>query len=153
MRATRFKFYVTSRQLPEKILSELTIGHFLCHVKKQLPVFFVGLPQKATEFVEETCIFAARAPDNVLTGLALGQVWQLRRLFAVVKELIEWALESASHFLQRLDSRNCMAILDPGNVTPQKAGALFDIALGKFLVLTQCAEAVTDNHAGSVSYS
>jgi hypothetical protein len=46
-----------------------------------------------------------------------------------------------------------MAILDSGNIAPQKAGALFDIALGEFLFLTQCAEAITDNHAGRVPYS
>jgi hypothetical protein len=46
-----------------------------------------------------------------------------------------------------------MAILDSGNVATKKTRTLFDIALGEFLFLTQCAEAVTNNHAGIIACS
>ena len=72
--------------------SQLPIGHFLGHVQNQLAIFFVGLAQQAAKLVEEARLFAAATPGNVVRRLALGQVWQLGRLFAVVEELIKWAL-------------------------------------------------------------
>jgi hypothetical protein len=46
-----------------------------------------------------------------------------------------------------------VAILDSGNVTAKQARTLFDIALGEFLFLTQCAEAITNNHAAIIACS
>jgi hypothetical protein len=46
-----------------------------------------------------------------------------------------------------------MAILDSGNVATKQTRTLFDITLGEFLFLTQCAEAITDNHAAIVACS
>ena len=44
-----------------------------------------------------------------------------------------------------------MTILDAGDIAPEQAGALFDVALGEFLFLTQFAEAVANNHGGIVT--
>jgi hypothetical protein len=151
---TRLKLiHPSTRQALKSIPPGSAIGHLLGHVENELAIFFVGLAEQSAKFVEEARVFAARAPHNVLTGLALGQVWQHRRFLAVIKELIEWAFESASHLLQCFNGRNCVAILDSGNVAPQKAGALFDIALGEFLFFAECAKAITDNHADIRSYS
>jgi hypothetical protein len=46
-----------------------------------------------------------------------------------------------------------MAIFDSGNVTTKQTRTLFDIALGEFLFLTQCAEAITNNHVGIIACS
>jgi hypothetical protein len=127
---------------------ELAVGHFLGHVQNQLAIFLVGFAQQTAKLVEEARLFAAAAPGNVVRRLALRQVGQHGRFFAVVEELIERALESASQLFQRLDSRNSMAILDAGDITTKQAGTLFDITLGEFLFLTQSAEAVTNNHGG-----
>ncbi len=43
--------------------------------------------------------------------LALRKIRQLRRFLTVIKELIEWALESASQLFQRFDGRDSMTIL------------------------------------------
>jgi len=56
----------------------------------------------------------------------------LRWLFAVVEELIKWALESTRQLFQRLDGRDGVAILNAGNVTPEETSALLDITLGEF---------------------
>jgi hypothetical protein len=46
-----------------------------------------------------------------------------------------------------------MAVLDSGNIAAKKTRTLFDIALGEFLFLTQCAEAITNNHADIIACS
>src|SRR5580704_19159783 len=81
----------------------LPIGHFLGHVQQELAIFFVGLAQQAAELVEIARFFAGAAPSDIVRRSALRKVRQLRRLFAVVEELIERALESARQFLQRFD--------------------------------------------------
>jgi hypothetical protein len=44
------------------------------------------------------------------------------------------------------DGRDSVAILYAGNIAAKQASALFNVALGKFLVLAHCAEAVANNH-------
>jgi len=73
----------------------------------------------------------------------------LRRFFAVVKELIERDFESTSHFLQRFNRGNSVAILEARDIAPEKARSLFDVTLGEFLVLAECAKAITNNHGCS----
>jgi hypothetical protein len=46
-----------------------------------------------------------------------------------------------------------MAILDAGDVTTKQACTFLDITLREFLFLTQCAEAITNNHAGIIACS
>ncbi len=131
-------------------LAELAIGHLLGHVEDELAVSFFDLAQQAAKLVEKACIFTDAAPGDVIRRLPLGEIRQLRRLFAVIKELIEWALESARQLLQRFDGRDSMTILYAGNVTTKQTGTLFDIALGEFLFFAECAKAVTDNHDGII---
>jgi len=104
----------------EKNDAELAVSHFLRHVQNELAVPFFHFAQQAAEFVEKACIFTEAAPRDVIRRLPLGEIRQLRRLFAVIKELIEWALESTRKFFQCFDGRYCMAILYAGNVTTKQ---------------------------------
>jgi len=128
----------------------LPIGHLLGHVEKQLAIFVVGFAEQAAELVQITRLFTGTTPSNVVRGLALGEVGQLGRLLAVVEELIKWAFKCACQFFQRFDGRNGMAIFDARDITPEKAGTLLDITLGKFLFFAQSAKPVTDNHGLSI---
>jgi hypothetical protein len=132
----------------KSLLAGLAVGHFLGHVEDELAIPIFDFAQQAAKLVEKACVFTGAAPRDVIGRLALGQVRQLRRFLTVIKELIEWALESASQLFQRFNSRDSMAILNAGNVATKQAGTLFDIALGEFLFFAECAKAVTNNHAG-----
>jgi len=57
-------------------------------------------------------------PGDVIRRLPLGEIRQYGRLFAVVKELIEWALESACQLLQCFDGRNSVAFSDTRSRVP-----------------------------------
>src|SRR6266481_1890378 len=131
-------------------IPELLVGHFLGHVKNELAIPIFDFAQQAAKLVEKACVFADTAPGDVVRRLALGEIRQLRRFLTVIKELIEWALESASQLLQRFDGRDSMTILNTGYVTTKQAGTLFDVALGEFLFFAECAKAVTNNHEGII---
>src|SRR5215471_15536611 len=94
----------------------LSAGHLLGHVQNEFPICFVSLTQQAAKFVEKTRILAGATPSNVVTRLALRQIWQLRRFFTVVEELIERHFECTSEFLQCLDGWDGVAILDARDV-------------------------------------
>src|SRR5437762_11685672 len=143
------------RGLPVRCASEkydrrLAVGHFLGHVQNEFAIPFFHFAQQAAKLVEKTRIFANAAPGDVIGRLALGQIRQLWRFLAVIKELIEWALESASEFFQRFDGRDSMTILYAGNITTKQTRSFFDVALGEFLFFAECAKAVTDDHAGII---
>ena len=128
----------------------LAVGHFLGHVQNQLAIPFFHFAQQAAKLVEKACIFTDAAPGDVVRRFTLGKIRQLRRFLTVIKELIEWALESTSEFFQRFDGRNSMAIFNAGNVAAKQPRSLFDVALGEFLFFAECAKAVTNNHAGII---
>jgi len=134
----------------ERIANWLPVGHFLGHVQQQFAIFLVGFAQQAAELVEIARFFSGAAPGDIVGRFALGQVRKLRRLFAVVEELIKWALERARQFFQSFDGRNRVAIFNTGNVTTQETGTLLDITLGEFLFFAQSAKTITDNHAVSI---
>src|ERR1700730_6339416 len=131
-------------------IAGLAVGHFLGHVQNELAIPFFHFAQQAAKLVEKACIFSDTAPGDVIGRLALGEIRQLRRFLTVIKELIEWALESASQLFQCFDGRDSMTILYAGNVTTKQAGTLFDVALGEFLFFAERAKAVTNNHAGII---
>jgi len=66
-------------------------------------------------------------------------------LFAVVEELIKWALESTRQLFQRLDGRDGVAILNAGNVTPERP-VRFSISPWRVLFLAQSAKTIANNH-------
>ncbi|MGC2890135.1 MAG: hypothetical protein WB627_13775 [Candidatus Acidiferrum sp.] len=43
-----------------------------------------------------------------------------------------------------------MTILDARDVAPQQTSAMFDVALGEFLLLAKLAESVAYDHAGII---
>src|SRR6266852_1565700 len=93
-------------------IAGLAVGHFLGHVQNELAIPIFHFAQQAAKLVEKACIFTDAAPGDVVRRFTLGKIRQLRRFLTVIKELIEWALESTSEFFQRLDGRNSVAILD-----------------------------------------
>src|SRR5229473_772786 len=128
----------------------LAVGHFLGHVEDELAIPVFDLAQQAAKLVEKARIFTDAAPGNVIGRLTLWKIRQLRRFLTVIKELIEWALESASQLFQRFDGRDCMTIFHARNVAAKQAGTFFDVALGEFLFFAECAKTVTNNHAGII---
>ncbi len=128
------------------LVAGLAVGHFLGHVKNELPIAILYFAQQAAKLVEKACIFADATPGDVVRRFTLGKIRQLRRFLTVIKELIEWALESASQLFKRFDGRDSMTILYAGNITTKQAGAFLDVALGEFLFFAECAKAVTNNH-------
>src|SRR5712692_2597321 len=141
------KYNSDNRKSP---IAGLAVGHFLSHVKDELAVPFFHLAQQAAKLVEKACIFTDAAPRDVIGRLALRKIRQLRRFLTVIKELIEWALESASQLFQRFDGRDSMTIFHARNVAAKQAGTFFDVALGEFLFFAECAKTVTNNHAGII---
>src|SRR6266853_758982 len=137
------KYNSDNRKSP---IAELAIGHFLGHVKDELAIPFFHLAQQAAKLVEKACIFTDAAPCDVIGRLALRKIRQLRRFLTVIEKLIEWAFESASQLFQRFDGRDSVAILDARDIAPEKTRSLFDVTLGEFLVLAECAKAITNNH-------
>jgi len=133
------------------MIVKLAIGHLLGHMQNQLPISFFHLRKQAAKLVEKARIFTDAAPGDVVRRFTLGQIRQLRRFLTVIKELIEWALESASELFQRFDGRDSVAVLDARNITAEKPCSLFDVALGEFLIFAECAKAVTNNHACIIS--
>src|SRR5882762_810984 len=133
-------------------IAGLAVGHFLGHVENELAITIFHFAQQAAKLVEKACIFTDAAPGDVIRRLTLGKIRQLRRFLTVIKELIEWALESAGQLLQRFDGRDSMTILYAGNIAAKQAGTLFDVALGEFLFFAECAKAVTNNHEGIIPY-
>src|SRR6267378_7001328 len=131
-------------------IADLSGWQFLGHVKDELAIPFFHFAQQAAKLVEKACIFTDAAPGDVVRRFTLGKVRQLRRFLTVIKELIEWALESTSEFFQRFDGRYGMAILNAGNVATKQPRSFFDVALGEFLFFAECAKAVTNNHAGII---
>src|SRR5258708_32299799 len=107
-------------------IAELPVGHFLGHVKNELAIPIFDFAQQAAKLVEKACIFADAAPGDVVRGLALGKIRQLRRFLTVLKEVIEGALESASELFKRFDGRGSMAGLYAGKVTKKQNPLLFD---------------------------
>jgi len=69
------------------------------------------------------------APNDVICGLSLRKIGQLGRLFSVVEELIHRDFEGAGKLLQRLNTRNCVAIFDTGHVATEQSCLLLNIAL------------------------
>ena len=131
-------------------IAGLSVGHFLGHVQNEFAIPFFHFAQQAAKLVEKACIFTDAAPRDVVRRFTLGKIRQLRRFLTVIKELIEWALESASEFFQRFDGRDSMTILYAGNITTKQTRSFFDVALGEFLFFAECAKPVTNNHAGII---
>src|SRR5260370_28740110 len=103
------------------LVAGLAVGHFLGHVENELAIPFFHFAQQAAKLVKKACIFSDATPGDVVRRFPFGEIRQLRRFLTVIKELIEWALESASQLFQRFDGRDSMTILNTGNVANKHA--------------------------------
>src|SRR5258708_34709909 len=88
------------------LIAELAVDHFLGHVEDELAISFFHFAQQAAKLVEKACIFTGAAPSDVVRRLALREIRQLRRLLAVIKEVIGLALERARTFFHRFNGRD-----------------------------------------------
>jgi hypothetical protein len=52
----------------------LAISHFLGHVEKKLPIFFLRFTQEAAKLVEIACIFAGASPGDVVTFISFSSL-------------------------------------------------------------------------------
>src|SRR5260370_35824166 len=131
-------------------MGDVGVGHVLGDVDDELAIPFFHFAQQAAKIVEKACIFTDAAPGDVVRRFTLGKIRQLRRFLTVIKEVIEWALESASELFQRFDGWDGMTILNAGNVATKQSRSLFDGALGEVLFFAECAKAVANKHAGII---
>src|SRR5260370_15997431 len=129
------------------LIAELAVDHFLGHVEDELAISFFHFAQQAAKLVEKACIFTGAAPSDVVGRLALREIRQLRRLLAVIKELIEWALERARQFFQRFHGRYGVAVFYAGYITTEETGTPLSFALGEFLFFAGCAKTLPYNNA------
>jgi hypothetical protein len=121
-------------------------GHFLSHEENELPIALMHTSQQTPELAQDRSILPGTTPGNVGRTLPLGKMGKFRRPLAVIEELIKRHVQRPSHFLQRFDARNGIAVLDTGNVTAKQTRALFNVALRKVLFFAQSAQAVSHDH-------
>src|SRR5271169_1577946 len=89
---------------------DLAGGHLLSHVKQEPTVAFFNATHEPAKLVQKTGLFPGAAPNDIVGAFALRKVRKLGRFFSVIEELIEWDFQGASHFLERFNGRNGMAI-------------------------------------------
>ncbi len=115
----------------------LAVGHFLGHVEQEPAVRFFHFAEQPAKTTQIARIFPRAAPSDVIRALSLRQIGKLGRLFAIVEHLVERHFHGASQLFQGLDGGNGMTVLDTRDVTAKQAGALFNVALGKFLCFAE----------------
>ena len=130
---------------------DLAAGHLLSHIKQEPSVVIFDATHEPAKLVQKTSLFPAAAPNDVVGALALRQAGEFGRFFSVIEELVKWDFQSASHFLERFDGRNGMAIFHSRDIAAEQSCALFDVPLGKLLFFAQCAKPIAYNHVGIVS--
>jgi hypothetical protein len=131
--------------------SDLAGGHFLSHVKQKPTVAFFNATHEPAKLVQKTGLFPGAAPNDFVGAFALRKIGELGRFFSVIEELVKRDFQGASHFLERFDGRNGMAIFHARDIAAKQSGALFDVPLGKLFFFAQSAKPITDNHVGIVS--
>jgi len=130
---------------------DLAVGHFLSHVKQKPTVFILDATHQPAKLVQKTSLFPGAAPNDIVGAFALRKIGEHGRFFSVIEELVKRDLQSASHFLKRLDGRNRVAILDARDIAPKQPGALFDVPLGVLFLFAHGAKPISDNHVGIVT--
>ena len=137
-----WKGYDGSKRHPQPVLDmfasqRLAIGHFLGHVEQKPAIRFFDLAEQSAKTTQITRIFPGATPGDVVRALPLRQIGKLGRLFAIVKHLVERHFHGASQLLKRLDGGNGVTILYTRDVAAKQAGALLNVALGKFFCFTE----------------
>ena len=93
------------------------VGHLLSHVEQEPTVAFFNSTHQPAELAQKTSLFSGTAPNDIVSAFALGKVGESGRFFSVVKELVEWDFESASHLFQCFNGWNSMAVFHARNIT------------------------------------
>jgi hypothetical protein len=123
-----------------------TRRQFLSDGKQNLAVFVPSFAEALSKFMEIQRVLALASPNNVVGGLPLQKIRELRGLFAIVKKLIERDFKCPSELFQGLDSWNRVAVFNAGYVTAKQSCSLFDVSLREILALAQFSQSVADHH-------
>jgi hypothetical protein len=107
----------------------LAACHLLRHVKEKTPVRLFDPRQKPAKTPQKTRFLTLAAPRDIVSRLPLRKVRQLRWFLSIIEKLIEGKFHSTRQFLQRLDRRNGVTVLNARNVATQETGAFLDVAL------------------------
>jgi len=97
--------------------------------QQQLAVIFTQLVEQLRHAAQESPLFGRVIGGHLGFGDSARQVRQRRRRFAVVKDLEQRDLERPRKLFDGLDRRHRVTIFHSGDVTPQQAGTLLDLAL------------------------
>jgi len=106
-------------------------------VQQHFLVVLVHARQHTAELIQRVRILAGIAPLVPASVLWPRQIERRRRLRTVVEKLVHRNRHCSRQLFKRLDCGNGVAILDARDVAAQQSSALFDVALAKFLFLTQ----------------
>src|SRR6266403_83839 len=128
------------------------VGHFLSHREEQAAILSIHSAEQAAKLTQKASIFTSTAPGDVVRRLPLGKIRQLGRLLAIVEKLVHGNFHGAGHFLQRFDRRNCVPVLDAGDVTAKQSRLLLDVPLREVFFLPHGVQSISDNHVGITSY-
>ena len=114
-------------------------GHFFYHRQDQFAIAVIQARSVAADLAEEAQFILGKLRQ------ALGAI----AVPGIGKELGERNLHGAGDFRKGVQRRNGVTILHAGEVAPQQAGTLFDIALGHPLLQPVASDALTDIHTGN----
>lgn len=136
--------------MPRGILV-LPAGHLLGHVKEQSPVAFLDAPEQAAKAAQIARFFPSGTPGDIIRALTAAQIGEFRRFFAVIEELVKRHFHGARQFFECLNGRHRVPVLHARNIAAQKPGALFDVALRKFLCFTKQTNAFSNYHKRTIT--
>src|ERR1700692_588998 len=124
--------------------------HLLSREHQDCPIAFCRSTKKAAKLVKPACIFSGAAPCSIVSSLARLNIWQLGRLFAIVKKLVHRDFEGTGKLLKRLDGRDRVSIFYTRNVGAKHSRSFLDLVLCKILRFTQCPQTVPDIHTAAL---
>jgi len=111
-------------------ITGLSARQLLSHVEQQLTVFLVNLIEKAFYLFKEThFLFLLGIEYQLFRAVKLAQVGQDRFSVSFIEKLMKGDFQRRREPLEGFERRNRVAVLDPGDVTTQEAGTLFNITL------------------------
>jgi hypothetical protein len=123
----------------------LSSRHLLRHKQQDAMVFRIRLTEEPAKLLQHPCVLT-RGSEQFGIGFSIRQARRLRRLFAIIKELVHRDFKCAGKFLKRFNSRNCMPGFHTRNIAAKQSRSFLNLTLRKLLFLTQCTQSITYNH-------
>ena len=104
----------------------------------------IHLGQVALQTAKFGSFFFGIAPEAFV--VIADELAGLGRLVAFVHDFVERHVQGAGPLFESLDVGNGVAVLDARNVTAEKAGGFFDVALAEILFFAQGSESLSYFH-------